>query len=354
MKVVIIDDSEMNVMQLQHLVRKLPDCESVCFSDPVTALEWCLANEPDLVLVDYMMPILSGVQLVERFRAHHPDVPVLMITANHETALRHEALRIGVTDFLNKPMDNIEFLARTKNMLALRASHKRLANQADWLADEVRKATETIVAQEWETIFCLSKAVEYRDPEIGGHILRMAHYSQHIARCMGLTVAQQDLLLAAAAMHDVGKMGTPDNILLKPGKLTEAECAIMKQHTVIGFEILSSSSSPLMQVAVEIAHTHHEKFDGSGYPRGLVGEAIPLFGRIVAVADVFDALTSGRPYKKAWSIEQATQLLRDGKGKHFDPACVEAFLSEWDAVLKIKQRFADDEVEVRNPVLTGV
>ena len=162
---------------------------------------------------------------------------------------------------------------------------------------------------------------------------------------MGLSVAQQDLLLAAAPMHDVGKVGTPDMILLKPGKLTEAEFAIMKQHAVIGFEILKSSKSSLMQVAAEIAHTHHEKFDGSGYPRALVGEAIPLFGRIVAVADVFDALTSQRPYKKAWSIEQATQLLVDGKGKHFDPVCVDAFFNEWDEVLRIKQRFLDEEEE---------
>lgn len=346
MKVAIIDDAQMNVTLLQHLVRKLPDCESVCFTDPVAALAWCLDNEPDLVIVDYMMPMMNGTELVQRFRDRHPDVPVLMITANHETTLRHEALKMGVTDFLNKPMDNIEFLARAKNMLALRASHKKLANHAAWLADEVRKATETIVAQERETIFCLSRAAEYRDPETGGHILRMAHYSRHIARCMGLSVAQQDLLLAAAPMHDIGKVGTPDMILLKPGKLTEAEFVIMKQHAGIGFEILSSNSSPLMQVAAEIAHTHHEKFDGSGYPRALVGEAIPLFGRIVAVADVFDALTSERPYKKAWTIEQATQLLMDGKGKHFDPACVDAFMSQWDEVLNIKQRFIDDEVDM--------
>ena len=348
MKVAIIDDAQMNVTLLQHLVRKLPGCEPVCFTDPVDALEWCVVNEPDLVIVDYMMPVLNGTDLVQRFRASHPDIPVLMITANHETALRHEALKIGVTDFLTKPIDNIEFLARAKNMLALRGSHKKLANHAAWLADEVRQATETIVAREQEAIFCLSRAAEYRDPETGGHILRMAHYSQHIARCMGLSVAQQDLLLAAAPMHDVGKVGTPDMILLKPGKLTDAEFVIMKQHAFIGFEILSSGASSLMQVAAEIAHTHHEKFDGSGYPSALVGEAIPLFGRIVAVADVFDALTSERPYKKAWTIEQATQLLVDSKGTHFDPACVDAFLSDWDEVLKIKQRFLDDEEEARH------
>ncbi len=149
-------------------------------------------------------------------------------------------------------------------------------------------------------------------------------------------------------MHDIGKVGTPDMILLKPGKLTEEEFSIMKQHAVIGYEVLNTSSSPLLKVAAEIAHTHHEKFDGSGYPRGLNGSDIPLFGRIVAVADVFDALTSGRPYKKAWSIEQATQLLREGSGKHFDPACVDAFFADFDEVLSIKNTFLDKEMELRD------
>lgn len=348
MKVVIIDDAQLNVTLLQHLVKKLPVCESVSFTDPVAALDWCLNNEPDLVVVDYMMPQMDGAELVEKFRVRHPDIPVLMVTANHETELRHHALQIGVTDFLNKPLDNVEFLARAKNMLALRQSHKRLADQAAWLADEVRKATATIVAQERESIFCLAKAAEYRDPETGAHILRMAHYSKHIARGMGLSVEQQELLLEAAPMHDIGKVGTPDMILLKPGKLTEHEFSIMKQHAVIGYEVLNTSSSPLLKVAAEIARSHHEKFDGSGYPRALKGNDIPLFGRIVAVADVFDALTSERPYKKAWTMEQASQMLRDGAGKHFDPACVEAFFIDWHKVIEIKNHFVDEEIELRD------
>ncbi|MEQ1532394.1 MAG: response regulator [Sideroxydans sp.] len=351
MKVVIIDDAQMNVTLLQHLVRKIPDCEPTCFTDPVSALEWCLTNEPDLVIVDYMMPNMSGTQLTEKFRSHYPDIPVLMVTANHETELRHQALRNGVTDFLNKPLDNVEFLARAKNMLALRQSHKNLADHASWLADEVRKATAQILAQEREMIFTLAKAAEYRDPETGAHILRMAHYSKHIARVLGLSVEQQELLLESAPMHDIGKVGTPDMILLKPGKLTNDEFSVMKQHAVIGYEVLNTSSSPLLKVAAEIAHTHHEKFDGSGYPRGLVGEDIPLFGRIVAVADVFDALTSERPYKKAWSIEDAKKLLRDGSGQHFDPACVEAFFSDFDEVLAIKNQFMDEQIELRDRTL---
>jgi len=351
MKVVIIDDAQLNVTLLQHLVRKLTDCESHCFTDPIAGLDWCLENEPDLLIVDYMMPQLSGTELTQRFRIRYPDIPVLMVTANHETELRHQALQTGVTDFLNKPLDNTEFLARARNMLALRKSNKSLSDRAAWLADEVRKATAQIVEREQETIFCLARAAEYRDPETGAHIQRMAHYSKHIARVLKLSVEQQDLLLESAPMHDIGKVGTPDLILLKPGKLTEAEFSIMKQHAVIGYEVLNASNSPLLKVAAEIAHTHHEKFDGNGYPRGLSGNDIPLFGRIVAVADVFDALTSERPYKKAWSFEQAIQLLRDGAGKHFDPACVEAFLTDFDEVISIKEKFIDEEVELRDRAL---
>lgn len=339
MRVLVIDDSQMNVTLLRHLIKKLPDCESVPFLEPLKAVEWCQENEPDLVVVDYMMPDMDGIQFTQRFRslAGCGEVPVLMVTANHETGVRHDALNGGVTDFLNKPVDNDEFLARARNMLALRKSHKHLQ-------DEVRKATAEIVAREQETIFCLSRAAEYRDPETGAHIHRMSHYSRHIARMMGLSIEQQELLLEAAPMHDIGKVGTPDLILLKPGKLTPEEFSIMKQHAVIGYEVLNAGQSPLLKVAAEIAHTHHEKFDGTGYPRGLAGEEIPLFGRIVAVADVFDALTSERPYKKAWDIDKARELLREGAGTHFDPACVEAFFAEWEAVMEIKNRFTDETI----------
>ncbi|PIQ52320.1 MAG: two-component system response regulator [Comamonadaceae bacterium CG12_big_fil_rev_8_21_14_0_65_59_15] len=340
MKVVIVDDVQLNVSLLKALVSKLPDVEPVCFTEPQQALEWCLANDPDLLIVDFMMPGLSGTELTQRFRQRYPDTPVLMVTANHELELRYDALNKGVTDFLNKPINSTELLARAKNMLALNRSHKHLA-------DEVRKATAQIVAQERETIFCLAKAAEYRDPETGAHILRMAHYSRLIASRLGVSEEQQDILLQAAPMHDIGKVGTPDMILLKPGRLTPPEFEVMKQHATIGYEILNANSSPLLKVAAEIAYTHHEKFDGSGYPRGLRGDAIPLFGRIVAVADVFDALTSERPYKKAWSLPDASKLLRDGAGNHFDPACVQAFFAAWDEVLKIRQIYQDEADEQR-------
>ncbi|CAD5373105.1 Cyclic di-GMP phosphodiesterase response regulator RpfG [Rubrivivax sp. A210] len=346
MKVVIVDDVQMNVTLLQHLVRKLADCEAHSFTDPHKALAWCQDGEPDLIVTDYMMPGLNGIELVQRLHERLPDVPTLMITANHEKELRHEALQAGVTDFLNKPLDNTEFLARARNMLALSVSRKKLADRAQWLKEEVDKATQDLARQAHETILCLSRAAEHRDPETGAHILRMSHYSRHIARCLGLSQADQDLLLAAAPMHDVGKVGTPDLILLKPGPLTAEEFEVMKLHTVIGWKVLKESTSPLLQKAAEIAYTHHERYDGSGYPRGLaggmVGDRIPIFGRIVAVADVFDALTSARPYKRSWTIERSLALLDEGRGKHFDPACVDAFLNDWDEVLEIKQRFADE------------
>jgi response regulator RpfG family c-di-GMP phosphodiesterase len=358
MKILIIDDVQFNITLLQHLIKKLPGSEAISFTEPLKAIVWCENNEPDLVIVDYMMPGMDGIMFSKEFRKLYPDIPILMVTANHESAVLIDALANGVTDFLNKPLDNAEFLARVKNMLALRKNmlalrenYMLLADRAALLAHEVEKATAEIVAREQETIFCLAKAAEYRDPETGSHIHRMAHYSKHIAGQLGLPAEQQHLLLESAPMHDIGKVGTPDMILLKPGRLTTEEFAIMKHHAVIGYEILNASKSPLLKLAAEIAYTHHERFDGSGYPRGLAGEAIPIFARIVAVADVFDALTSERPYKKAWETEKALQFLQEGSGTHFDPDCVAAFSRQWDEVLAIKNQFVDEILEVRDRTL---
>jgi putative two-component system response regulator len=190
-------------------------------------------------------------------------------------------------------------------------------------------------------IMRLSRAAEFRDPETGAHIQRMSHYSRLIAEQLGLSAAEQETILRAAPMHDVGKIAIPDHILLKPDKLTTAEFDLMKQHAEYGYEILKNSRAPLLDVAAVIARSHHEKFDGSGYPFGLVGEAIPLHGRIVAVADVFDALTSERPYKPAWELARAIEYLRAGSGAHFDPRCVEALLIRIDDAMKIRTEFQD-------------
>ncbi|MRR50902.1 MAG: response regulator [Rhodocyclaceae bacterium] len=347
MKVVIVDDTQINVTLMQALVNKIGGCTPICFTDSAEGLRWCMDNEADLVIVDYMMPSPDGMEFIERLRAApgRDEVPILMVTADHEKEVRYRALELGATDFLTKPVDRIEFISRAKNMLAIRRSHVLLADRAAHLADEVRKATAAIFEREKEAIFRLSKAAEFRDPETGAHIVRMAHYSRLIAEKLNWSDEQLDMLLQAAPMHDVGKLGTPDMILLKPGKLTPEEFQVMKQHASIGHEILRGSASPMLQMAAEIALSHHEKFDGSGYPCGLAGEDIPQMGRIVAVADVFDALTSSRPYKPAWELERALNLLREERGRHFDPTCVDAFFDQLDAALAIRQQYQDAEDE---------
>lgn len=344
MQVVIVDDSPVNLKLMESLVKRAGDYQALTFQVSAEGLAWCQANTPDLLIVDYMMPPPDGMEFIQRFRAcpANADIPVLMITADHERETRYAALDKGANDFLTKPIDNAEFRARLRNMLALRKSQKNLADRAAWLAEKVAEATEEILDREREMIMRLSRAAEFRDPETGAHIQRMSNYSRLIAHQLGLPEADQELILRAAPMHDVGKIAIPDHILLKPGRLDDAEMAIMKTHAEKGYEILRGSKSGLLDTAALIARTHHEKWDGGGYPAGLRGEDIPLFGRIVAVADVFDALTTERPYKKAWEIERATQFLRDNAGGHFDPACVAAFLERLEDVLRIRDRFQDE------------
>lgn len=344
MNVVVVDDAQVNLVLMSALLGKLPDVESACFLSPSEALEHCMREDPDLVIVDYMMPDMDGIEFIRRFRSNlaRTQTPLLMVTADHEREVRYRALESGANDFLTKPVDRVEFTSRVKNMLSLRRSQVVLANHARVLADEVRRATAEIFERERETLNKLARAAEFRDPETGAHILRMAHFSAMIAREMGLDADMQEALLIAAPMHDVGKLGTPDHILLKPGRLDADEFEIMKQHASIGYEILKDSASPYMQLAATIALSHHEKFDGSGYPRGLAGEAIPLVGRIVAVADVFDALTSSRPYKQAWELGRAHDFLVAGRSLHFDPDCVDAMLGRWEEVQEIRARFQDD------------
>lgn len=350
-QILIVDDNATNLTLFKHLLMKLPEVAVMTFADPVAAIHWCAENTPDLVILDYMMPVMDGLQFIQTFRAlpGRHDIPLVMVTADIESDVRYRALQLGAHDFLTKPVDKTELTARARNLLALRLGQVQLANRAQWLAQEVKKATAETRAREKEAIIRLSRAAEYRDPETGAHLLRMANYTRLIANRLGLPEQEQDLLQEAAPMHDIGKVGIADAILLKPGKLTPEEYETMKTHSAIGYEILRDSVSPLLRTAAVIAWTHHEKFDGSGYPRGLKAEDIPLHGRIAAVADVFDALTSSRPYKAAWPIARAIEFLQEGRGSHFDPLCIDTFLQDEAAILEIRDRYQDRD----DPVLHG-
>lgn len=343
MNVVIVEDTPVNLVLMQSLVKRLGDHDCKVFSEPELGLAWCFAEAPDLIIVDYMMPVMDGMEFIRHCRANEnlQNSPILMVTAAADKEVRYAALEAGATDFLTKPIDKNEFNPRVRNMLKLRASMIAETQRADELAVEVRKATDEIHVRERETVMRLAKAAEFRDPETGSHILRMAHYSAIIATHLCLPSATVEQLLLAAPMHDVGKLGTPDHILLKPGRLTPEELETMRQHATIGYEILKNSSSPVLQLAAEIALTHHEKYDGTGYPHSLSGVEIPISGRIVAVADVFDALTSERPYKPAWDLIRAKEHILASSGGHFDPTCVQAFEACWDQIMEIHTLYKD-------------
>jgi two-component system response regulator RpfG len=341
-RILIIDDQSTSRQVLEELLSSL-DKEIVTesFADPLTALAWARTNPPDLVLTDYKMPHMNGVEFTRRLRALYLDVPLVMVTSMEDREIRYQALAAGATDFLTKPVDHIECRARCHNLLTLRRQQLIIQDRARWLEDKVSQATGEIRIREQETLLRLAKAGEYRDEETGCHVLRMARFSSLIAERLGLSDEERHVIETAAPMHDIGKIGTPDNILLKPGKLDAEELVIMRTHAYIGYEILKDSPSKYLQMGAVIARGHHEKFDGSGYPDNLAGEAIPLPARIVAVADVFDALTSERPYKRAWPIQDALQYLQTEQGRHFDPVCVQAFLSQIDKVLRIRQQLQD-------------
>ncbi len=350
MNVVVVDDSADVVLLLERIVQRIEGVHARGFTDPIAALAWVNANPPDLVFVDYLMPGLDGLAFLRCLRAMfgRDDIPVVMVTASEDDSVCQQALDCGATDFLAKPVRAPEFIARTRNLLHLRASARSLADRAQWLQSEVRKATAEVERREQEMLFSLGRAAEFRDPETGAHIQRMANYSRLVAERMGLSQEARLTILRAAPMHDIGKLGVPDDILLKPGKLTPEEFEVMKRHPLHGYEMLRRSESPVIKAGATIALSHHEKWDGTGYPRGLSGTAIPLYGRIVAVADVFDALTSVRPYKTAWDLDRAAAFLRQQSGRHFDPGCVQAFFAAWEEVLEIREGLRDTDEPVTN------
>jgi len=291
------------------------------------------------------MPHLDGFEVMEQLKALNDPLfpPVVILTAQHGQDFLLRALNSGARDFITKPFYCNELLARVRNMLDAQLMHRMLHDQKAVLDEMVQTRTAELRRTRLQVVQQLGRAAEYRDNETGNHILRMSHISALLAKSIGWNEADCELMLHASPMHDIGKIGIPDHILLKPDKLEPEEWEIMKSHAVIGANILEGDDSDLMKCAGEIALTHHEKWDGSGYPYGLSGEAIPLTGRIAALADVFDALTSARPYKKAWTLEAAVDLIKENRGIHFDPELVTVFLEQLPEILKIRDQFSEPE-----------
>lgn len=342
--VVIVDDDGPSGDFLACVVSEVEGVKVRTFRNPLEVLNELPDRCPDLLITDNQMPELTGVELVQHFRADPscPRIPIMVVTADLQQESRSRALEAGANDFLTKPVDHVEVRMRVINMLGLREGQRSAERRAEWLQTEVSLATAEIIAREEETILSLARAVEYRDWETGSHIVRMARYSRLIAEVLGESSGVvPGRIYKAAPLHDVGKIGVSDQVLLKPGKLTKAEVKLVQAHARIGHEILGECRGEILALASEIALTHHERFDGSGYPQGLAGEDIPIAGRIVAVADVFDALSSKRPYKKAWTLNGAFAYVRQQSGKHFDPACVAAFDQCEDEVRKIAAEYSD-------------
>ena len=336
--VLIVDDQSTSRTILSQVVKNInPNTHGVEKSNPEMALEWAMSHKADLVFVDYVMPEMNGVEFVRLLKTlpEYASVPVMMITIKKDAETRYAALDAGLTDFISKPVDIHECTARTKNLLLMHQQHIELQNRSYLLENLVQAATAKIKSREEETLMRLARAGEYKDFDTAMHLKRMSLYSRALAESIGFSEGDAEIIELASPLHDIGKIGIPDSILLKKGPLDSEELKTMRKHPQIGYEILQDSPSKYLQKGGEIALAHHEKFDGSGYPFGLKNENIPLSARIVAVADVFDALTSARPYKDAWSIEQAYAYLTEQSGKHFDPYLVNTMLSIRDLIEKI-------------------
>lgn len=343
-RILIVDDQQTNVDLLEQILSQAGFTSVLGITDSTEAVSLYQAFKPALVLLDINMPVMDGFAVMEGLNALEEDsyTPVLVLTALQDEETRLRSLQSGAQDFLTKPFNTVEVITRIKNMLRIRLLHQKVALHNSTLERTVRERTWELYETRLEIVQRLGQAAEYRDNETGNHIIRMSKMCMQLGQLAGMNKDQAELLLQTSPMHDVGKIGIPDSILLKPGKLDADEWAKMKQHTVIGARLLDGHSSDMMLMAKSIALSHHEKWDGSGYPYGLKGIDIPLVGRIAAVADVFDALTSSRPYKDPYPVEKALEIIKAGRGNHFDPELVDLFFLHLDDFLAIKESLQDE------------
>lgn len=342
-RILLVDDAPTNIKVLEATLRTAGYTNVISTIDSRKATSLCRLQGSDLIILDLQMPHMDGFAVMEELSAQGLEYlpPILVLTAQNTNDYRLRALDIGARDYVTKPFDRRELLMRVRNLLEVQLSREMLRSQNKTLEKRVQERTQELFQTQLEIIKRLGLAAEYRDNETGLHIVRMSQISALLAKAAGLDDVEAEMVLNASPMHDIGKIGIPDHILLKPGKLNSEEWVTMQTHTTIGARILSGHHSSLLEMACEIALTHHEKWDGSGYPKGLKGNDIPLTGRIVALADVFDALTSERPYKHAWTARDAVTLIKEDSGKHFDPRLVEQFLSLLPEIVAIKEKYAE-------------
>jgi len=341
----VLDDQATGRDVLRQMILEMdPGIEVETFESPFAALQRSEIRSPDMLVTDYRMPELDGIEVIKRIRVLPgcEEIPIVVVTVVGDPEVRYRALQAGATDFLARPLDRVECQARCRNLLMLSKHQKVVRDRASWLEHQVSLATRQIRDRERETLLRLAKAGEYRDEGTGNHVLRMARYSRLISEWLQLEKNECDEIEVAAPMHDIGKIGIPDHVLLKPGKLGPDEWELMKEHSRIGYEILRDSRSRYIALGAQIARYHHERYDGSGYPEGLEGDEIPLPALIVAVADVYDALTTERPYKQAWRSADAVDYIRGESGRHFAPRCVEAFLGQLALVREVETQLRDE------------
>lgn len=333
--VLVVDDTPENIDVLSSTLKPTYKVKAALNGEKAIKLA-TQAPQPDIILLDIMMPGMDGYQVCTLLKQNPltKKIPIIFITAKASEADEQKGLELGAVDYITKPISPPIVSTRVKTHLAL-------SNQNRLLEEKVKKRTEELHKTRLEIIRRLGRAAEFKDNETGMHVIRMSHYSRLLAEAISEDRQWSDLIFNASPMHDIGKIGIPDHILLKPGKLDDEEWKVMRQHPEFGANIIGDHPSEILQMAKEIALSHHEKWDGSGYPNNLKEEAIPLSGRIVAIADVFDALTTERPYKKAWSVDDALDLIKRDAGKHFDPKLVPIFLEILPDVLKIKQMYAE-------------
>ncbi len=343
--ILVVDDNPVNIQVIEKILLNDGYHNVDSTTDPTKVQDMYRAKMYDLVLLDIHMPELSGFDVMAQLTQDYPDdyLPILILTADQCEDTKNIALSSGAKDFINKPFERLEVLLRVRNILEVRLLHKQVIKSNHELENRVLERTQQIYDTQVNLIRCLGKAAEYRDNETGMHVIRLGESAACLARQIGLTEKQCEILRHASPMHDIGKIAIPDRILLKQGHLTPDEWHLMQKHAELGVEILSDQESELFEVAALLALTHHEKWDGTGYPRGLRGEEIPIYARIVSVCDVFDALLSSRPYKAPWEVSQSVGYIRDNANVAFDPDVVRCFEEVLDEILQIRDQYPDND-----------